>query len=312
MIQQETYNQEIKALMMRVFEEQVDYTQEGYQTFSQVLDDEDYMKHYLFYTKREDQLLGVIGLLDDVIEFFFVDSAHERQGIGRELFNYLLTQTDEHLIVHASPNAYGFYHALGFEDRDEEVMIDGLTTKEMMYLRRCSYVPMNDPPYIHYHDEEWCVPSHDEHYLYEMLMLECFQAGLSWRTILSKRENFRKAYEGFDPHKVACFDEEKINAMMQDAGIIRHRRKIEGSIINTRIFLAIEEEWGSFDHYIWSFTNGEIVYEYDKTRSELSDRVSKDLKKRGMKFIGSVTIYSYLQAIGVINSHEPICYKYKK
>ena len=277
MIQQETYNQEIKALMMRVFEEQVDYTQEGYQTFSQVLDDEDYMKHYLFYTKREDQLLGVIGLLDDVIEFFFVDSAHERQGIGRELFNYLLTQTDEHLIV-----------------------------------QRCSYVPMNDPPYIHYHDEEWCVPSHDEHYLYEMLMLECFQAGLSWRTILSKRENFRKAYEGFDPHKVACFDEEKINAMMQDAGIIRHRRKIEGSIINTRIFLAIEEEWGSFDHYIWSFTNGEIVYEYDKTRSELSDRVSKDLKKRGMKFIGSVTIYSYLQAIGVINSHEPICYKYKK
>jgi DNA-3-methyladenine glycosylase I len=312
MIKKETYNQDIKDLMKSVFEEQVDYTPEGHETFCRVLDDKEYMQNYTFYTKRDEKLLGVIGIIDDVIEFFFVESHHERQGIGRELFNYLLTQTDDHLIVHASPNAYGFYHALGFEDRDEEVTIDGLTTKEMMYLRRCSYVPVNDSIYIAYHDHEWGVPSHDEHYLYEMLILECFQAGLSWRTILAKRENFRKAYDNFDPLKVATYDEKKIATLMQDQGIIRHKLKIVGSIVNTQIFLAIEKEWGSFDQYIWSFTDGQVIYEYDQTRSPLSDQVSKDLKKRGMKFVGSVTIYSYLQAIGVINSHEPGCFKYKK
>lgn len=178
---------------------------------------------------------------------------------------------------------------------------------------RCPYMPENDELYLKYHDEEWCVPEHDDRKLYEMFVLELFQAGLSWRTLLHKRENFRAAYDGFDVRKVAAYDEEKIDQLMQDSGIIRSRPKIEASVSNSRIFLQIQDEYGSFDRYIWSFTAGEPVYVLlGVTKNELSDRVTADLKKRGVKYAGSVTIFSYLQAVGVINSHLPECFCSRK
>lgn len=175
--------------------------------------------------------------------------------------------------------------------------------------QRCPWVRLNDPIYIKYHDEEWGVPLHDDRALYELLILETFQSGLSWATILSKRENFRRAYEGFVPERVAAFDAAKVNTLLQDAGIVRNRRKIEASIVNSRTFLAIAAEFGSFDRYIWGFTDGKSIRESCilRTTSPLSDTISKDLKKRGMKFVGSTCIYSTLQAIGVLAAHTDEC-----
>ncbi len=174
---------------------------------------------------------------------------------------------------------------------------------------RCSWVKLDDPIYVKYHDEEWGQPLHDDRALYELFILETFQAGLSWATILHKRENFRRAYEGFIPERVAAFDTAKVEELMQDAGIIRNRRKIEASITNSRIFLEIVKEFGSFDRYIWGFTDGKSVRESCelRTTSPLSDEISKDLKKRGMKFVGSTCIYSTLQAIGVLAAHTDAC-----
>ncbi len=175
-------------------------------------------------------------------------------------------------------------------------------------LRRCPWANPSNPAYIRYHDEEWGVPVRDDRALYEMLILECFQAGLSWECILNKREAFRMAYAGFDPSKVAAFTEEDIERLMSDPGIVRNRTKIEASISNTRIFLEIAEESGTFSEYLWRWTGGSIVHENDRTTSPLSDAVSADLKRRGMRFVGSVTMYSYLQAVGVIRSHLPGCF----
>ncbi len=164
---------------------------------------------------------------------------------------------------------------------------------------------------IHYHDEEWGVPTRDEQKLYEMLLLEAFQAGLSWHVVLSKRENFRQAFDGFDAHKIALYGEDKVQALLQNEGIIRSRQKIEGAITNAQVYLRIVEEFGSFAAYLDSFTGGKIVVNTTGTfvtTSPLSDAISKDLRKRGMKYMGSVTVYSYLQAVGVINDHEPGCF----
>ena len=177
--------------------------------------------------------------------------------------------------------------------------------------KRCFWVKLNNPVYVKYHDEEWGRECHDEQILFEQFILETFQAGLSWESILNKRENFRRAYDNFDIDKICSYTEDKISSLMQDAGIIRNRRKLEASVHNTRIFRSIQQEWGSFDRYIWHFSGGQVVWETDKTTSPLSDAVSADMKKRGMKFVGSVTIYSYLQSIGVINSHSPDCFLHK-
>ena len=177
-----------------------------------------------------------------------------------------------------------------------------------MDKKRCGWCNLKNPLYVKYHDEEWGVPVYDDSTLFEFLVLEPFQAGLSWETILNKRENFRVAFDGFDPEVICGYGQEKIEALMADAGIIRNRRKIEATIVNAEVFLKIQKEWGSFSAYIWSFTDGKILYENDKTFSSLSDRISKDLKKRGMKFVGTTIIYSYLQAVGIINSHEDGCY----
>lgn len=173
---------------------------------------------------------------------------------------------------------------------------------------RCRWANPGNPRYVRYHDEEWGVPVHDDGKLFELLILESFQAGLSWECILNKREAFRRAYDGFDLEMVCAYGEEKIAALEQDSGIVRNRRKIRASVNNARRFKAIQQEWGSFDRYLWHWTGGNIVCETGKASSALSDAVSRDLKKRGMKFVGTVILYAYLQAVGVINSHEDACF----
>lgn len=180
-----------------------------------------------------------------------------------------------------------------------------------MNHNRCRWCNPANPVYIAYHDHEWGIPVHDDRKLFELLVLEPFQAGLSWETILNKRENFRQAFDGFDPVIIQHYTEAKIQSLMQNTGIIRNRKKIEAAVCNAAVFLKIQEEWGSFFKYIWHFTEEKTVYETDKTSSPLSDLIASDLKKRGMKFIGTTIIYSYLQAIGIIYSHDRTCYLFK-
>ena len=179
-------------------------------------------------------------------------------------------------------------------------------------IRRCHWVNPNNPNYIKYHDEEWSVPCHDDHRLFEMLILESFQAGLSWECILNKRQAFRDAFDNFDLDKVCSYNEKKISELLNNPKIIRNRLKINAAVTNALIFKKIKSEYGSFSNYIWSFTDNKTVYEIGKTSSPLSDIVSEELKARGMKFVGTTIIYSYLQAIGVIYSHDEECYKYKE
>lgn len=177
--------------------------------------------------------------------------------------------------------------------------------------RRCFWANPRNERYSRYHDEEWGRPVHDDSKLFEMLLLECFQAGLSWECVLNKREGFRQAFAGFNLEKVCAFTAEDVERLMQDAAIIRHRRKVEAAIQNARAFRRIQQEFGSFDQYLWQWTSNQIIYEYGQTTSPVSDILAKDLKKRKMKFVGSTTIYSYLQAVGVIQSHEPGCFLYQ-
>ena len=179
-------------------------------------------------------------------------------------------------------------------------------------MNRCKWCDLKNPKYVEYHDKEWGVLRTDDSYLFEMLVLESFQAGLSWECILNKRENFRRAYDEFDLDKVCGYDEEKIAELCSDSSIVRNKLKIRASISNARIFRDIVKEQGSFYDYLCRFTDGEILYECDKTTNEWSDRISADLKKRGMKFVGSVIIYSFLQAVGVIYSHDRECGLYRE
>lgn len=177
-----------------------------------------------------------------------------------------------------------------------------------MKKKRCKWCNLKNPKYIEYHDNEWCRPNFDDKYLYEMLILESFQAGLSWECVLNKRDSFRAAYDGFDLDKVCLYDDTKIAELLADKSIIRNKLKINASVNNSRIFKAIASEFGSFYNYLGRFTGDRTLYETDKTTNDLSDAISSDLQKRGMKFVGSTIIYSYLQAIGVIYSHEKDCF----
>ena len=177
---------------------------------------------------------------------------------------------------------------------------------------RCAWCNEKNPKYVEYHDTEWGFPRFDDAYLYEMLILESFQAGLSWECVLNKRDAFRKAYEGFDLEKVCNFGEEKVIELLADSGIIRNKLKIRASIANSRIFKAIVDEFGSFHRYLQCFAGEKTLYETGKTVNSLSDAISADLQKRGMKFAGSTIIYSYLQAVGIINSHEEGCFLHKE
>ncbi len=182
-------------------------------------------------------------------------------------------------------------------------------------MERCPW-PGTDELYIRYHDEEWGVPVHDDLTHFEFLVLESAQAGLSWLTILRRRENYRTAYHHFDPHRVASFTDEDLTRLLGDAGIIRNRLKIKSSIGNARRFLEVQKEFGSFDRYLWSFVDGKTVVNHWEDisqippKTELSDQVSKDLKKRGFSFVGSTIIYSHLQAVGVVNDHIVSCFRH--
>ena len=179
-------------------------------------------------------------------------------------------------------------------------------------MERCSWVNMKNPLYIKYHDEEWGVPTHSDRDLYELLILESFQAGLSWECVLNKRESFRKAYDNFSIDKVCNYSDDKIIELTNNKDIIRNKLKISASINNAKIFKNIVLEFGSFYNYLKKFTNDEIFYEIGLTSSSLSDTISNDLKRRGMKFVGTTIIYSYLQAIGIIYSHEKCCFMYRE
>jgi DNA-3-methyladenine glycosylase I len=180
-------------------------------------------------------------------------------------------------------------------------------------MKRCFWVDENSEIYKKYHDEEWGVPKYDDRELFELLILEGFQAGLSWITVLKKREAFRKAFDNFEVEKVARYKEDKINDLLQNEGIIRSKSKINSAILNARIFMQIQKEFGSFSKYIWGFTDGKIIKNKNNkfpVSTPLSDKISKDLKKRGMKYVGTVIIYSYLQSVGIVNDHETDCFRY--
>ncbi len=180
-------------------------------------------------------------------------------------------------------------------------------------MKRCKWVNEKSELYKKYHDEEWGTPKYDDKELFELLILESFQAGLSWLTVLKKREAFRKAYDNFDVTKVANYTDDKINELLQNPDIIRSKNKIAASINNAKIFIQIQKEFGSFSKYIWAFSDNKIVKNITDNipvSTPLSDAVSKDLKKRGMKYVGTVIIYSYLQAIGIVDDHEKDCFRY--
>ena len=182
-------------------------------------------------------------------------------------------------------------------------------------VKRCTWVDEKSEIYKDYHDHEWGRPVYDDEKLYEMFLLETFQAGLSWITILKKREAFKEAFDQFDVKKIARYDETKVTELLNNEKIIRSKRKIAAAIKNANIFMNIQNEFGSFSKYIWGFSNNQIIKNIDdnfKTTSKLSDEISNDLKKRGMSFVGSITIYSYLQAVGIVNDHELNCFCYNK
>jgi DNA-3-methyladenine glycosylase I len=182
---------------------------------------------------------------------------------------------------------------------------------------RCAWAGIIDPLYIKYHDEEWGVPLHDDQRLFEFLLLEGFQAGLSWRTILYKRNNFRRAFDDFDPLKVAAYDEEKIAALLSDPGIIRNRLKVRAAVTNAQAFLKVQQTFGSFDAYIWDFVGGRPLVNAWTSLSQIpatspaSDRLSKDLQQRGFKFVGSTIVYAHMQATGMVNDHTVDCFRYE-
>jgi DNA-3-methyladenine glycosylase I len=180
-------------------------------------------------------------------------------------------------------------------------------------MKRCFWVDEKSEIYVKYHDEEWGVPKRNDRELLELLILESFQAGLSWLTVLKKRDAFRLAFDNFDIEKIVNYDEHKISELMQNKNIIRCKNKILAAINNSKIFKQIQKDYGSFSNYIWGFTDNKIIKNTTGqifTTSELSDKISKDLKQKGMKYVGSTIIYSYLQAIGILNDHDKNCFKY--
>ena len=188
----------------------------------------------------------------------------------------------------------------------------------MYNKRRCSWTGSNNSLMIEYHDKEWGVPVHDDRTLFEFLILEGAQAGLTWQTVLNKRENYRRAFDGFHADKIACYGKEDVNRLLSDAGIIRNRLKIASTIQNARAFLQIQKEFGTFDVYIWQFVDGKPINHKIKTIKDIptntneSDVMSKDLIKRGFKFVGSTICYAFMQAVGMVNDHEIKCFRYKE
>lgn len=185
-------------------------------------------------------------------------------------------------------------------------------------MNRCGWVNLTNELYVRYHDQEWGVPVHDDRKLFEFLILEGAQAGLSWETILKKRDNYRREFDGFDPVKVAAYSDEKVAALLACEGLVRNRLKMASAVRNARVFLEIQREFGSFDAYLWAYVQGKPVDHRVENlaqvpaRNELSDAISKDLKRRGMNFVGSTIIYAFLQAVGVVNDHTAGCFRHSQ
>lgn len=249
---------------------------------------------------------------------------YQQHGIGRMAFRilheYCRERKQPFFLCQCQPEnagAIAFYHRMGGtiisrDEDNEERFMNSVTFRFPSNIhRRCRWCNSRNPLYVAYHDKEWGVPCHDDHTLFELLILEGFQAGLSWECVLNKRDSFRSAFDDFDWDKVASYSEEKVAELLGNPGIIRNQLKIRAAIRNAAIFRDIRAEFGSFDTYLNHFTGGKTILEHDKTTNELSDRISRDLHKRGMRFVGSTIIYAYLQAIGVINSHEPECDLYE-
>ena len=207
-------------------------------------------------------------------------------------------------------------------DRRRPARRETLTAKLMpakkAEKKRCGWLRLGNPRYLKYHDEQWGVPLHHDRKLFEMLVLEGQQAGLSWETILNKRENFRKAFDGFDPRRVARFGESRVRKLLRNAGIIRNRMKIRAAIANARAFLKVQREWGSFDRYIWNFAGGKPIQNRWKTLKQVpaktaaSEAMSKDLKQRGFRFVGSTICYAFMQAVGMVNDHTTDCFRHRQ
>lgn len=195
-----------------------------------------------------------------------------------------------------------------YTNRQKEQKIDKVAGDNP---KRCKWCNLKNPLYVKYHDEEWGISNFEDSYLFEMLILESFQAGLSWECVLNKRKDFRTAYDNFDLDKVCSYDDRKIAELLSNEKIIRNKLKINASINNAKIFKKIQQEYGSFYDYLKTYIGDKTIYEINITSSELSDNISNDLKMRGMKFVGTTIIYSYLQAIGVIYSHDKDCFMYK-
>jgi len=251
-----------------------------------------------------------------------LQGATERLGKGRYDLPWIETEPDpefegfiKDFAEQSLPKIYDLIEAY---KEEKQVVIFHSRAEADAYLealkggvKRCSWCNLNNPLYVAYHDNEWGVPDFTNGYLYQMLILESFQAGLSWECVLNKREAFREAYDGFDLEKVCTYGENKIEELLANKRLIRNRLKIRASIENSKIFLSIVKEYGSFYKYLQTFTHGEIIFETGKTVSALSGAISRDLQKRGMKFVGSTIIYSYLQAVGIIRSHEKECFLYR-
>jgi len=188
----------------------------------------------------------------------------------------------------------------------------------MKTKQRCGWVNPDDPFYVEYHDKEWGVPVHDDRRLFEFLVLEGAQAGLSWKTILVKREGYRKAFAGFDPKKVASFGQKRVERLLADPGIVRNRLKIESAIANARALLAVQKEFGSFDSYVWSFVSGKPIRNKWRSLSQIpaitpeAKRMSADLLKRGFRFVGPTICYAFMQAVGMVNDHVVNCFRYSE
>ena len=245
---------------------------------------------------------------------------YQRRGVGRAAFqrmaDYCAERNRPYFLCQCQPEnapALAFYHRMGGvivaqDEGNEEAYMNSVTLRFPVNItRRCRWCNGRNPLYVAYHDGEWGVPCHDDRALFELLILEGFQAGLSWECVLNKREAFRAAFDQFDWDKVAAYGEDKVAALLADPGVIRNKLKVRAAIRNAAVFRDIRAEFGSFDAYLTRFTGGQVLIEHDRTTNELSDRISRDLHKRGMRFVGSTIIYAYLQAIGAINSHEPGC-----
>lgn len=270
----------------------------------------------VYVSDDDGTVTGFIGLCGEYVAGVFVVSERRGEGIGAALLQYALARHHELTLRVYTRNtgACRFYIRQGFritgEQTDEATGEREyvMTLRRGETVRRCHWCNLRNPLYVAYHDTVWGRPEHDDGRLFAMFLPETFQAGLSWECLLNKQEAFRQAFDGFDAHRIAQYGEDKVSALMLDKGIIRNRRKIEAAVVNARIFLDIQQECDTFDNYIWSFTHGQTVYESGVTRSALSDTIAADLRRRGMKFIGTTTVYAYLQAIGIVNAHEPDCY----